>query len=252
MLPIQKQLIDCNYTKGVIIQPKYIVIHDTDNKNKGANAQANRNYFANHPNAQASTHYLVDESNIIQALEDNWRGWHVGDSYLGTKPKRPEINNSNSIGIEICVNSDGNFNKAWYNACDLTAYLMKRHGIGIENLAMHNHVTGKKCSRMIIENNWWDAFLRDTKISLEKANKGDDNLPKRVYIQTKVLNTDGDDGVHASAFSDKFLGKTFYTKACGSGIIYESQYISWEEAKKIEENLGEDFLHFCFRYESDL
>ena len=68
-IKVNKQLIDINYSKGVTISPKYIVIHDTDNRSAGADAIANRNYFANHPNANASAHYIIDDSNIVQALE---------------------------------------------------------------------------------------------------------------------------------------------------------------------------------------
>ena len=80
---VNKKLIDINYSKGVTIVPKYIVIHDTDNRAGTADAMANRDYFANHPNANASAHYIVDDSNIVQALEDTWRGWHIGDGGNG-------------------------------------------------------------------------------------------------------------------------------------------------------------------------
>ena len=150
-LEVQKMLIDINYSKGVVIQPKYIVIHDTDNRDYGAGAVANRNYFANHPSAQSSAHYTVDDKNIVQVLEDNWRGWHVGDKYAGVKPNRPEANNSNTIGIEITVNPDSNFDVAMKNGIELTKYLMKKHNIPAENVITHNDVTGKRCPRMMLE-----------------------------------------------------------------------------------------------------
>ncbi|WP_027634611.1 SH3 domain-containing protein [Clostridium hydrogeniformans] len=150
-LEVKKMLIDINYSKGVVTQPKYIVIHDTDNRNYGAGAVANRNYFANHPSAQASAHYTVDDKNIVQVLEDNWRGWHIGDRYAGVKPNRPEANNSNTIGIEITVNPDSTFDVAMKNAIELTKYLMKKHNIPAENIITHNDATGKICPRMMIQ-----------------------------------------------------------------------------------------------------
>ncbi|MDM0612910.1 peptidoglycan recognition family protein, partial [Clostridium perfringens] len=127
-IKIKKQLIDMNYSKGVYITPKYIVIHDTDNRELGADAEANRNYFANHPNAKASAHYIVDEKNIVQALENNWKGWHIGDG------NNKNINNSTTIGIELCVNKGNNFDKTLENGIELTKYLMNKYNISPENV----------------------------------------------------------------------------------------------------------------------
>lgn len=145
-IKLSKQLIDINYSKGVTTVPRYIVIHDTDNRKFGANAQANRDYFANHPDAQASAHYTVDQNNIIQVLENNWRGWHVGDR------SNPIINNSNTIGIELCVNVDNDFNKTLENGIALTKYLMEKYAIPAQNVVRHYDVTGKICPKYMI----WD------------------------------------------------------------------------------------------------
>lgn len=152
---VNKALIDINYSKGVTIVPKYIVIHDTDNRSATANAMANRNYFANHPNANASAHYIVDDSNIVQALEDTWKGWHVGDGGASSS-----IQNGNSIGIELAVNADGNFDKTYKTGIELTRYLMRKHNIPAQNVVMHNHASGKICSKMMIQDrpNMWEEF----------------------------------------------------------------------------------------------
>ena len=156
-IKLEKSLIDINYSKGVIIEPKYIVIHDTDNRDVGADAMANRNYFANHPQAEASAHYIIDEGNIVQALEDNWRGWHVGDG------NNKYINNSTTIGIELCVNEGNDFNKTLENGIELTKYLMKKHNIPSENVVMHRDASGKTCSRMMIEDRaeLWPYFKEE-------------------------------------------------------------------------------------------
>ncbi|MGL5068880.1 MAG: SH3 domain-containing protein [Sarcina sp.] len=154
-IKVNKQLIDINYSKGVTISPKYIVIHDTDNRSAGADAMANRNYFANHPNANASAHYIIDDSNIVQALEDNWKGWHVGDGGTGAP-----VQNGNSIGIELAVNRGNNFDKTFQTGVELTRYLMRKHNIPAQNVVMHNHASGKICSRMMIQDrpNMWEEF----------------------------------------------------------------------------------------------
>ena len=144
-IKIKKDIINKNYSKGVYTSPSYIVIHDTDNRDKGANAKANRDYFANHNHAKASAHYVVDEGNIIQALEDNWLGWHAGDG------KNSSVGNRNSIAIELAVNKDNDFNKTLKNGIELTKYLMKKHNIPAENVIRHHDVTGKICPKIMMK-----------------------------------------------------------------------------------------------------
>ncbi|MDZ5254243.1 SH3 domain-containing protein [Clostridium sp. LIBA-8841] len=179
-IKVNKQLIDINYSQGVTIKPKYIVIHDTDNRQAGANAMANRNYFANHPNAKASAHYIIDEGNIVQALEDTWKGWHVGDG------NNPNINNSTTIAIELCVNKGNNFDKTLEHGVELTKYLMNKYNIPSENVVMHRDASGKTCSRMMIEDrpSLWPYFKN--KISGGDGNVEDDGLKPK--MQGKVVN----------------------------------------------------------------
>ena len=56
---------------------------------------------------------FVDDSNIIQTVDytKNY-SWHCGDG-----EGKYGITNKNSIGIEICVNSDGNYAKAFQKCC---------------------------------------------------------------------------------------------------------------------------------------
>ena len=179
-IKVNKQLIDINYSQGVTINPKYIVIHDTDNRQAGANAMANRNYFANHPNAKASAHYIIDEVNIIQALEDTWKGWHVGDG------NNPNINNSTTIAIELCVNEGNDFDKTLENGVQLTKYLMNKYNIPAENVVMHRDASGKTCSRMMIEDrpSLWPYFK--DRISGGDGSLEDDGLKPK--MQGKVTN----------------------------------------------------------------
>lgn len=151
---ISKQLIDKNYTKGIFITPKYIVIHDTNNRDFGATAKFNRDFISVNSRIKASAHYIIDDKNIIQLLEDNFRGWHVGD-----KPNE-FITNSNSLAIELCVNRDNSFNKTINNTLILVRRLMKKYNIDIVNIKRHYDVTGKKCPRIMLEDNpsIWPSF----------------------------------------------------------------------------------------------
>lgn len=154
MLSIIKKQLTKNYSVDRTIVPKYIVIHETDNEGRGANAMAHFNYWNNNSNAQSSTHFVVDSENIVQMLELNQRAWHVGDNRGYS-----DITNDNSIGIEICVNSDGNYDTAWYNAVDLVRHLMDVTGLRADRIKMHNHASGKHCPSRMIDNNWWSCFM---------------------------------------------------------------------------------------------
>ena len=114
---------------------KYITIHETGNKNKGANAINHAKYINN--GSSATWHYTVDDKQVIQHYKDSVQCWHAGDG-------RGE-GNTNSIGIEMCVNSDGDFNKTILNTIELVKHLMNKHNIPIENVVQHNKWSGKDC-----------------------------------------------------------------------------------------------------------
>ena len=100
-----------------------------------------------------SWHYTVDDHSIYQHLPDGERGYHAGDG--GSGP-----GNAKSIGIEICVNADGNFAQAKANAAALVRLLMQRHGISLANVVQHNHWNGKDCPKTIRATaGGWEAFL---------------------------------------------------------------------------------------------
>lgn len=164
-ISISKQLIDKNYTKGIFIVPKYIIIHDTNNRDFGANAKFNRDFISVNSRVKASAHYIVDDKNIIQLLEDNFRGWHVGDN-----PNK-FITNSNSLAIELCVNRDNSFEKTLNNALILVGKLMDKYNINIEDVKRHYDVTGKNCPRIMMEDNpaIWPCFK-------ESLKNGDENV----------------------------------------------------------------------------
>lgn len=155
MLPIQQKFIKYNYNTGRSGNSiKYLVIHDTGNTGKGANANSHYNYF-NGGNRNSSAHYFVDDSNIVQLVSDANTSWHCGDG--GGKYG---ITNSNSIGIEICINNDGNYDKAVSHTIDLTKYLMRKYNISINNVVRHYDASRKSCPNTMSANCWakWNTF----------------------------------------------------------------------------------------------
>ena len=124
---------------GIKMNPEYITIHETDNTAKGANDEAHAKLQYNGNSRQASWHFQVDDDSIYQSLPTNEVGWHAGD---GNGP-----GNMKSIGIEICVNSDGDFKKAVENAAWLTNHLMSIFKIPLSKVVQHNRWSGKNCPR---------------------------------------------------------------------------------------------------------
>jgi hypothetical protein len=157
MLSIQKRFIKYNYSTGNTI--KYIVIHDTANKAKGADAEAHYRYF-NGGDRGASAHYFVDDHSIVQLVADKNAAWHVGDG-----KGKYGITNHNSIGIEICINSDGNYEQAVANAVELTRYLMQKYNIPLERVVRHYDASRKNCPGSMSANNWarWYQFKEQLK-----------------------------------------------------------------------------------------
>lgn len=136
---------------------RYIVIHDTGNKAKGANADAHFNYF-NGGNRSSSADFFVDDKKILQVNDyTKYYTWHVGDG-----KGKYGITNANSVGIEICVNSDGNYDAAYLKAVELTKYLMGVLCIDDSHVVRHYDASRKNCPASMSENDWalWEKFKR--------------------------------------------------------------------------------------------
>lgn len=172
MFPITLALISGhNRPNRPLVAIRAIIIHWTANLNRGANAMANRNYFNSlHYDAQgnviyASAHFIVDSQSIVQCLPENEVGFHVGAKpfkYTATAKRIMDTStspNSVTIGIEMCVNSDGNFDITRAQTIELTRMLAKKYSISRENVLRHFDITGKDCPRMMLDNTVWNSFL---------------------------------------------------------------------------------------------
>lgn len=169
MLPITKKLIRYNFSSRYKHQILYIVIHDTGNPRAGADAEAHYRYF-NGGNRGASAHYFVDKGSIIQTVEDYNASWHCGDGQ-----GKYGITNQNSIGVEICINADGDYEKAVANTRDLTIYLMGKHLIPVSRVVRHYDASRKICPKTMSADNWarwWEfkkALVETTDEELKEA-----------------------------------------------------------------------------------
>ena len=205
MVKIKKQLVPSNIANRVTYggenSKKYIVIHETANTRAGANANAHARLQASGNSRQASWHYTVDDKEIVQSFSDNAQCWHAGNKYY----------NENSIGIEICVNSDGDFKKAVDNAVKLTKYLMGKYKISADNVIQHNTASGKNCPRYLRSGEKgisWSQFI--AKLGGKSSTKLKSSKPSKSTSATKKtaskLAVDGKWGKATTRALQKALG----------------------------------------------
>jgi len=130
----------------------YVTIHETDNTNVGSNAIGHGHWLQS-PGVNVSWHYTVDDIQTVQHLPENEDGFHAGDG-AGN-------GNRHSIGIEICVNQDGDFPTAVARAIALTADICTRRNISISNVVQHFHWSGKNCPMNIRAGRpfGWETYL---------------------------------------------------------------------------------------------
>lgn len=151
---------------------KYIVIHDTGNTSAGAGANAHKNYFLT-TDRKASADFVVEDDKIIKLNNyEKYFTWHCGDG--GGKYG---ITNSNSIGIEMCVNSDANRQKTINTTIELVFDLMEELKIPLDRVIRHYDASRKICPASMRTNDWegWKRFKAALKEFIEMK-KSDKNL----------------------------------------------------------------------------
>lgn len=134
---------------GTLRRIEYIVIHETANTAQGADAAAHARYLSEGGDGSTSWHYTVDDHQIYHHVPDNEVAWHAGD----------RDGNEHGVGVELCVNEDGDFEKTFDNAAKLTAYLLKHYGLEVIDVKQHHDCSGKDCPQQIRATNRWVEFL---------------------------------------------------------------------------------------------
>ncbi|MDE5830329.1 MAG: N-acetylmuramoyl-L-alanine amidase, partial [Clostridia bacterium] len=132
---------------------KYIVIHETDNTSKGADAKNHSEFLSKNNKTSTSWHYTVDQKEIYHHIPDNEVAHHAAT----------EKGNLYGIGIELCVNEDGNFEKTFENGAKLVAYLLQEYNLEINDIKTHNDFSGKDCPHNILKANRMEEFKSKVK-----------------------------------------------------------------------------------------
>lgn len=195
-------------------KPNYVIIHETDNWSKGANAHAHATAMKN-GNLAGTVHYYVDSQECYQTLEHQDGAWAVGDGH-----GRYGISNLNSINIEICVNPESNYYLAVDRAAELAAMLLNQYGWDTSHLKRHYDASRKHCPRRILDEGLWDNFVKCTASYMKKQGVGAEPAAAPLYRVRKTW-TDSKSQVGAYSVLDNAK------KNCPSG------YSVYDEAGKV-------------------
>lgn len=151
----------------------YLTIHQTGNTSNGANAMSHHRLQAR-SGVGYGWHWQVDDEMAIQTHDHSFKIWHAGDG----RGK----GNTESISIEICVNSDGNYKKSVENGAKLAAMILKEENIDISRMVQHNYWSGKDCPHEIRygkDGITWTDFVNKVKNYLE----GDEEVKEEFMEQ---------------------------------------------------------------------
>ena len=139
---------------------RYIVVHDTGNPSRGANATAHYNYF-NGGDRSSSADFFVDDTQVL-CVNDYYKyyTWHCGDGR-----GKYGITNRNSVGIEFCINVDSDRDKTLERTAQLVRELMQQLNIPIDRVVRHYDASRKNCPQSMSGNGWaqWYKFKEKLK-----------------------------------------------------------------------------------------
>ncbi len=145
-----------------MIIPKFITIHNTDNTKPGTDAKSHGRFLRNigyyllgGREHWVSWHYSVDDHRVVKHLPIHEKAFHAISG------------NSQSIGIEICMNQGIDQDKAFLNAARLCAILLfDLHSLDkdVNRVVSHKFWTGKNCPRLLLDKGniigyKWNGFL---------------------------------------------------------------------------------------------
>ena len=211
LVSLLKYAIKCPYS----MTPKYITIHNTANDASAANEIK---YMISNNN-KVSFHVAVDDKECIQGIPFNRNAWHAGDGGTGT-------GNRQSIGIEICYSKSGGerFDKAYKNAIEVTAQLMKQFNIPVNNVVYHQHWSGKNCPHRLIAAGVNIIKYRDLVTAKYNELYGNKNNSYLVKINDEIpvcqISTTVKKGEVFTIVEEKKIGQTVWGKLkSGAGWI---------------------------------
>ncbi len=207
-----------------------VTVHMTDNPSPGANALQHYKYLMNRLNLISNGfHYCADDTQVLQFIPDDERTAHSG-SLAG---------NRTTVGIEICVNSDGNLILACNNAAEAVAEILLAKGhtsaVWKQNIFQHADWASKNCPSLMrrgIPYSWMEfvarvnAFMQKTKMPAKIPSLG--RLLRYYVIHMR--------GADVKQLQERLIAKGF---DCGAtdgifGKITRAAVLAFQAANKLK------------------
>ena len=163
---------------------RYIVVHDTGNPSAGADTEAHYNYF-NNGNRGSSADIFVDDVSVWYVNDySKYYSWHCGDG-----KGRYGITNANSIGVEMCINLDGNYIEALKNTASVVRELMQELNIPESRVVRHYDASRKNCPASMNKGDWkiWKEFKLMIKEREELTMAQYEELKKEIRELTETV-----------------------------------------------------------------
>lgn len=179
-----------------------VTIHETGNPAKGADAKAHSTYYNRLAKENSGNtigyHYFVDDKEAYLK--------HPVDEVAYTNGDGRGNGNMKTVSVEICVNSDGDFEKARDNGAYIAALTLHQNGIktvidavsdnekhkkdGTANLFQHWNWSSyrKNCPENIRNKGLWNDFVKSVQQHLDKLNN---SVPEFQTYLIKVSSPDG-------------------------------------------------------------
>ncbi len=168
---------------------EYIVIHDTGNTSRGADADRHYSFFDG-GNRNSSADIFVDDCKILK-VNDYYTGytWHCGDG-----KGRYGITNANSVGVELCVNCDGDYDRAMENMTEIVRQLMAELNIDADHVVRHYDASRKNCPQSMNGGTWakWYEWKERLGEDMEKITELEERIAK---LESKMVYNYVDDNM---------------------------------------------------------
>lgn len=227
-MKLNTQYVSNNNTKTGTMVPEYIAIHNTDNFKKGANALAHAKAQYNGNFSDMSCHWYVDDGDTAyQGTPHNKGAYHVGKNYGGKL--FGIINNRNSVGIEMCVQSGYDYEKAFQNTVELCKHLMKVLGVDADHVVQHWDVCGKNCPSQIRLHGDWARFKK----AISSSNDSDSTSEIGKLVEDGKLGQNTVrrlQQIFGTPIDGKISNQLSVYKSICSGIMPEA--IEWNDVKR--------------------
>jgi murein DD-endopeptidase MepM/ murein hydrolase activator NlpD len=168
---------------------EFINFHETGNTRAGTGAEMHRQWLHNGaPGAaspEVSVHFFVDDKRGYQMLPLNEISWNAGCGATCA-------GNIAALSIELCVNSDGDYNKARRNVEELIGFLIAKLGLTMDAVKFHQDWSGKWCPALALSRGLKPAILKSIEAFWTAFRKGAPAPTSPLYAErSPVLNADG-------------------------------------------------------------